>query len=113
MLTARYGVGMTEPLFDEIVLIRRTMTWDRDQVGEDAIIQKFEFARTAQMRRVVKQIGQLNDACLEPDVMCWGPMTREEADDYFNDPDCMMYEEWGNKSMNILMYNSDGDWENY
>jgi len=98
--------------WDVVKLVSRVMDWKRDQIGEDETHKYYrKTPMRSAMRRVVKQIGQLNDACLEPDEMAWGPITREEADDYFNDPDCIMHEEWGTKSMNILMYNSDySDW---
>mgnify|MGYP003652645560 FL=1 len=50
--------------------------------------------------RVMAIINDINEVLLEPDEIQWGPMTREEIDDYFN----WVHEdqEWGTKSLQIL-----------
>ena len=53
---------------------------------------------------MLKEIQTINDYLLHPDSMCWGKMTPEEADNVFNDVNDELYEEWGNKSFNILYY---------
>ena len=59
-----------------------------------------------QFSKVVNQINELNNDLLEPDPMAWGNITREEADDIFNDvavsSNGTMHEEWGTKSFNLL-----------
>ena len=53
--------------------------------------------------KTMDELNKINDKLLNPDTFVWGKMTEEETDDYFNDPTSDMYDEWGNKSFNILM----------
>tara|TARA_R110002073_G_scaffold12786_1_gene55699 strand:- start:835 stop:1320 length:486 start_codon:yes stop_codon:yes gene_type:complete len=100
--------------FEEIVILKRTMTWERDQVGEDILMKKFKFNilpknYMVNNGKVMEQIIILNDILLEPDKMAWGDITREEADDAFNDVTNPLHEEWGTKSFNLLHWISDMD----
>lgn len=105
--------------FDSIVILKRTMTWERDQVGEDIVIQKFKFGTLpkkymVKYGKIMDQIKRLNDAVLEVDSMAWGDVSREEADDAFNDVTNILHEEWGTKSFNLLHWNSDwDDWNDW
>ena len=66
-----------------------------------------------QFSKVVNQINELNNDLLEPDPMAWGNITREEADDIFNDvavsSNGTSHEEWGTKSFNLLHWIRDWD----
>ena len=58
-----------------------------------------------QFSQVMQSISVLNKILLNPDDMAWGPMTEEEADDYFNTDDS----EWGTKSSELLLWIRDMD----
>ena len=51
-----------------------------------------------QFSLVIENISDINDDLLNPNEVTWGPMTQEDADDYFNTDDC----EWGTKSSEML-----------
>ena len=55
-----------------------------------------------QFKLVVNAINNYNDILLNPDSMCWGKMTKEDADDAFNDETCDLHDDWGTKSFNML-----------
>ena len=59
------------------------------------------------MKEVVKDISLLNELVLNPDKFIWGAMTEEEADDHYNNVDSSLYDDWGDKSMNMIMWIKD------
>ena len=59
------------------------------------------------MKEVVKDISLLNELVLNPDEFNWGAMTEEEADDHFNNVESALYDEWGDKSMNMIIWIKD------
>jgi len=59
---------------------------------------------TEQFNLVVKSINYYNDILLNPDKMVWGTMTKEEADDAFNDINNDLHEDWGTKSSEMLLW---------
>ena len=52
---------------------------------------------------VVKELNNLNIHALTTDPMVWGRISREEADDIYNDVTHEHHEEWGTKSFNMLL----------
>ena len=62
---------------------------------------------TLAMKEVVKDISLLNELVLNPDEFNWGAMTEEEADDHFNNVESSLYDEWGDKSMNMIIWIKD------
>jgi len=59
---------------------------------------------TEQFNLVVKSINYYNDILLNPDKMVWGTMTKEEADDAFNDINNDLHDDWGTKSSEMLVW---------
>jgi len=59
---------------------------------------------TEQFNLVVKSINYYNDILLNPDKMVWGTMTKEEADDAFNDINNDLHQDWGTKSSEMLLW---------
>ena len=62
---------------------------------------------TQGMKEVVNDIMLLNEFVLNPDAFCWGEMTEEEADDHYNNVESPLHDEWGFKSMNMIMWIKD------
>lgn len=53
---------------------------------------------------MLQEIEDINYDLLHPCEMAWGKITPEEADDAFNDVNNELWDDWGNKSSNILYY---------
>ena len=51
---------------------------------------------------LVNEINNLNDSVLNVDKSIWGAMTTEEVDNTYNNENSKWYDDWGNKSFNIL-----------
>ena len=51
---------------------------------------------------LVNEINNLNDSVLNVDKSIWGAMTTEEVDNTYNNKNSKWYDDWGNKSFNIL-----------
>ena len=60
---------------------------------------------------VVKELNNLNIHALTIDPMVWGRISREEADDIYNDVTHEHHEEWGTKSFNMLLTLQELDFE--
>lgn len=58
--------------------------------------------------RCMNQLREVNNELLNPDEMAWGRMTEEEAEASFMEGG-EYYDEWGDKSMNILLILRDWD----
>ena len=57
-------------------------------------------------KKVMDEIDAINYDLTHPDSMAWGMMTIDECEASFL-PDGFYYDDWGDKSMNILHYISE------
>ena len=58
---------------------------------------------TLAMMKIVEDIRLLNELVVNPEPCGWGDMS-EEADDHYNNVESPLYDEWGDKSMNMIIW---------